>query len=140
MTGIKPRYMCFHEAICRHTFSKGVKVHLCKVCDCVVLIIGNMLFHFSLIGKLNLSMYNLGYYRERLVIIIANANREGTKTSSYLLFCLSNITVFTGLNLIQFVTVVGKGWLPLSFIDNNLFSTRTAIKVLNFGAIPSCSH
>lgn len=62
MTGIKPRYMCFHEAICRHTFSKGTSVHLCKVCDRVLLITGNMLFHFSLIGKLNLYMYSVGYY------------------------------------------------------------------------------
>ena len=57
MTGIKPRYLCYHEAICRHTFSKGTNVHLCKVCDCVVFITGNMLFHFALIGKLNL--YNV---------------------------------------------------------------------------------
>lgn len=54
-----------HEAICRHTFSKCTNVHLCKICDCVVLT-GKMLFQFALIEKLNLYMYhNVVYYQRK---------------------------------------------------------------------------
>ena len=56
---------------------------------------------------------------ERIVIIMANANREGTKISWHLLFCLA-FSVVTGLAciLVQYVVVVGKVSLPLHFSDN----------------------
>ena len=57
MTGVKPLFV-LHEAVCRHTFSKCTSVHLCKVCGCVVLNTGKMLFQFALIGKLNCYMYH----------------------------------------------------------------------------------
>lgn len=70
---------------------------------------------------------------------MANANRDGTKSSTHLLFALYSCFDWAGLyfNTI-FMIVVGKVSLRLHFSD--IFSTRPTIKVLNFGTIPSCSY
>lgn len=56
-------------------------------------------------------------------MIMANANREGTKISWHLLFCLA-FSVVTGLAciLVQYVIVVGKVSLP--YILATIFHKR----------------